>query len=182
MTAMVEAIERYRAEAERIRKAALLAAERHFAAETPWYHWTYWLGLPSTILSAIASAAAFSEIKDYSKWIAGTLALAAAIFSGVLTYLNPDKKGRDHHRAAKEYEALYNRSSYFYEVELDERGADLTKLAKDLKELSEMLDKITHDSPAIPKKAYQAAEDVLADKRRGEVLRYAVLSRPVQKS
>ena len=61
---MDEALERYRNEAAHVRKAALEAAERHYAAETPWYYMIYWLGIPSTILSAIAGAAAFPKIQS----------------------------------------------------------------------------------------------------------------------
>ena len=35
---MAQEIQLFREEAKRIRITALLAAERHYAAETPWYH------------------------------------------------------------------------------------------------------------------------------------------------
>jgi hypothetical protein len=170
---MVDTLEHYRAEADYIRKAALVGAERHYAAETPWYYAIYWLGIPSTILSAIAGAAAFSDIKDYSKWVAGACALAAAIFSALMTFLDPNKKAGAHHTTAKEYEVLYNRCGYFRRVELNDHEVDGRKAAESLKELSTALSKLNAASPAVSGRCHKAAERVCLGKRRGEVPRHA---------
>lgn len=51
---MSNPLDHYKAEANSIRRAVLLAAERHYAQETGWYRMVYLFGIPSTILSAIA--------------------------------------------------------------------------------------------------------------------------------
>jgi hypothetical protein len=114
---MVEVIEQYRAEADRIRGASLWAAERHYAAETPWYYAVYWFGIPTTVLSAIAGAAAFSKITN-SALLAGSISITVAILSSLMTFLDPSRKATIHHTAAKSYEALYHEAGYFRRIEL----------------------------------------------------------------
>jgi hypothetical protein len=114
---MTDTLNRIRAEAKHIAEASLLAAERHYAAETPWYHWNYLLGIPSTILAAVAGAAAFSKIA-HSELVAGGISIVVAILSSLTTFLDPHKKASTHHNSAKAYEALYHNAGFFYRTGL----------------------------------------------------------------
>src|SRR6266436_1197037 len=88
---MDEAVERYRNEATFMRNAALEAAERNYAAETPWYFMINWLGIPSTVSSAVAGAAAFSKI-EASYFVAGVISITVAILTSLITFLDPSKE------------------------------------------------------------------------------------------
>ena len=154
-------LEESRAAAE-VRFTALTNAERHYVAETPWYWLLYALGIPSTILSAVAGATAFAKFPD---WVTGTLAIGAAILSGLTTFLEPAKKASAHHAAAKEYEALYREA----DVGLVETNFEEKRTIDILNRLSSKLNSLSKTSPTIPGMARRVAERRMA-KGTGEVV------------
>jgi hypothetical protein len=161
--------ERIRAEAKRISDASLLAAERHYAAETPWYNWNYILGVPSTILAALAGAAAFSKL-NHSEIVAGSISIVVAILSSLTTFLDPHKKATAHHQSAKDYEALYHNAGFFYRVQSLGEKVEPTKLEQKLETLVSKLNELNRNSPAIPGSAYKIANQKIKE-NRGEVVR-----------
>ena len=162
------ALERIRNEAKHIHGASYWAAERHYAAETPWYQANYWLGVPTVVLAAIASASAFSNWKGGVA--AGLLSIAVAVLSSLNTFLNPNKKANAHHSSAKAYESLYHAAGYFYRIESLKDGANVTDLEKRLAKLSKDLDELNKNSLALSGQAYRVAEEKIR-KNRGEVVR-----------
>jgi hypothetical protein len=161
-----EPASRFRAEAKRIREASLWAAERHYAAETPWYYWNYALGIPSTILAAAAGVAAFSKMASS----AGVVSILVAVLSSLTTFLDPHKKASVHHMAAKEYEALYHRAGYFYRVECLTDKVVPRDLETKLSALESKFSELNRNSPAIPGRAYRTAEQKIKN-NTGEVVR-----------
>jgi hypothetical protein len=166
---MAQGVELFRDEAKRVRLTALLAAERHYAAETPWYHMVYYLGIPSTILSAVAGAAAFSKIEK-SEIVAGSISIIVAILTSLMTFLDPTKKAELYHATAKSYEGLYHQSGYFGRVELAKENPDINKCEEALKLLIAKLNELNESSPSIPGRAYRIAEKNIIN-NRGEVVR-----------
>lgn len=166
---MTESVDRMRSEAKRIREACLLAAERQYAAETPWYHWNYWLGIPSTILAAIAGAAAFSRLTN-SEFVAGGIAIVVAILSALTTFLDPNKRASTHHTAAKAYETLYHSAGFFYRFESLNDLGDPKDLEKTLSALQAMFLELNKNSVAISGNAYKVAARKIAG-NNGEVVR-----------
>ncbi|HEY9826674.1 MAG TPA: SLATT domain-containing protein [Stenomitos sp.] len=165
---MPNALERIRNEAKHIHGASYWAAERHYAAETPWYQANYWLGVPSVILAAIASASAFSNWK--SGVAAGILSIAVAVLSSLNTFLNPNKKANAHHSSAKADESLYHAVGYFYRIESLKDGANVTELEKRLTKLSKDLDDLNKNSSELSGRAYRIAEEKIKN-NRGEVVK-----------
>jgi hypothetical protein len=145
---MAQSVDLFREEAKHIRLTALLAAERHYASETPWYHMVYYLGIPSTILSAVAGAAAFSKIEK-SEIVAGSISIIVAILTSLMTFLDPTKKAELYHSTAKSYEVLYHQSGYFGRVDLAKENPDISKCEETLASLVAQLNELNKSSPSI---------------------------------
>lgn len=157
-------------EAKNLQDQSLLAAERHFAAEGPWYYLNYWLGVPSTSLAAIAGAAGLSQLTN-SGIVAGAIAVVVSVLTGLLTFLDPHKKGDTFHRFAKEYEALYHAAGFFCRVESQTEDADPVKLLAELRKLTKRFDELNRDSPAISLRAQRHADKNISN-CTGEVVVY----------
>jgi hypothetical protein len=161
--------DRIKSEAERLEALCLLAAERHYAAETPWYHLNYFLGIPSTIIAATAAVTALSN-PPTKQWVTAVIALLAAALSALLTFLDPYKHASVHHATARSYEALYHSSGRFLRLELTKDHTDPDVIEKTLGALTNRFDEVLQSSPALPGSAYKTAERNLGT-GKGEVLR-----------
>jgi hypothetical protein len=166
--AVEEDVDRIRAEALQIRRAALISAERHFAAESPWFRMVYWLGLPAAVLSAIASAAAFTQV--FGGWLAGIVSLVVVIITTLMTVLNPQERASKHHALAIGYEGLYRAAGFFYRIESLNPKLDAVGREQALKALVTMQKALNDDRPPVEGKAYAAADENLK-KGYGEVAR-----------
>ena len=166
---MNDAKELLRKEAKGIQQACLIAAEEHYAAETPWFNARHWLGIPLALLSAVASAAAFSKI-NHSEILAGVISLMVAVLTALSSFLAPDKQANEHHKFAKDYERLYNEAGYFFRVESVISQADQTKLEEKLNALKTKFDDLNHSRPGITGKAYKVAAENIKN-NTGEVIR-----------
>lgn len=154
-------------ELKRLENMCLLAAERHYAAETRWYNLNEWLGIPATLVSAITAASAFAKF-DQKEIVTVTTALLASALSALLTFLDPFKRASAHHLAGREYEALYHMAG-----RLSRLDADLIKgepIADKFSDLARKFDELLKASPAIPRYAYERSKQAMAS-GDGEVLR-----------
>lgn len=61
------------------------------------------IGIPHTIIAAIAGASALSNF-GYSNIIAGVLSIVASVLSGLLTFLNPSDRAKSHMQAFTEFQ------------------------------------------------------------------------------
>lgn len=156
-------------EAKHLETLCLIAAERHYAAETPWFYWNYLLGIPSTILAAIAGTTALGDSPDAKYWAAG-IALLAAGLTALLTFLDPFKKASNHHTTAKHYEALYHEAGFLQRFEATKNGASPAELQQHLVAMRSKFNDLLESSPAISGTAYRTAEKNLSC-GKGEVLR-----------
>lgn len=148
-TAMIAALRR---EAERIEEDATYSSKSHFNAEASWIHRHYWLGVPSTILAAVAGA---TLIKSQPE-LASIFALAASLLTGLMTFLKPNERAAMHRDAAGKFHALHNDTRFFREVELlqvEKTG----ELPARLKALSAARNALNQKSPSIPRGAFIAA-------------------------
>jgi hypothetical protein len=148
---------------------SLLAAERHYAAEGPWYYMNYWLGVPSTLLAALAGASAVPNLQA-PDWLPVAAGLLAASLTSLLTFLDPHKRASAHHSAGRNYEALYHAAGFFERFELITEGSDASSLQTRIKKLNTDFDELLRSSPAIPGRAYIIAHRNLTE-ATGEVLR-----------
>ncbi len=78
------------------------------------YH--YGIGLPSTILSAVAGASFLTaQSNPVIKIIAGSIALLAAIFAAIMTFYSYSKRSEQHRTSAAHYNDIKRQLSYLPE-------------------------------------------------------------------
>ena len=99
-------------EAKRIEEDARFSSKGHFEAATAWDRWHLLIGLPTSIVAAIAGVSALSDLPV----LAGILALLVATTSAVFTFLNPKERAAGHLRAGNAYKALQNDARIFREI------------------------------------------------------------------
>jgi len=141
-----------RREAERIEEDATYSSKGHFNAEDTWVRRNYWLGVPATILGAVAGA---TLIKSQPEW-ATIFTLIASLLTGLMTFLKPNERAAMHRAAAGKFLALRNDLRFFREIELiqEEKVDDLPNR---LKTLSEARNELNLTSPSISRRAFVAA-------------------------
>lgn len=141
-----------RREAERLEEDTLYSSKGHFNAEDTWVRRNYWLGVPATILGAVAGA---TLIKSQPEW-ATVFTLLASLLTGLMTFLKPNERAALHRAAAGQFLALRNEARFFREIELLESDR-LNELPARLKELSAARNELNLKSPSIPRRAFVAA-------------------------
>jgi hypothetical protein len=151
-------LRRIRQEIKRIEEESFIAAEKHYASETPWFRWTYWLGIPASLLAAVSSTMSFAQV-DKRGIIVGVVSMIVAILAGMLTYLDPSKKANAHHASAKSYEALFRKARLLHRVVSLKEDADLHKLEADLNLLLTEYIEISKNSLPIPGEAYKIMDN-----------------------
>jgi len=145
-------IEALRREAERLEEDATYSSKGHFNAEDTWVRRNYWLGVPATVLGAIAGA---SLIKSYPEW-ATAMTLLASLLTGLMTFLKPNERAALHRAAAGQFLALRNEARFFREIDLLQRDR-LAELPDKLRALSAARNELNQKSPSIPRRAFVAA-------------------------
>ncbi|KQV83932.1 hypothetical protein ASD15_30800 [Massilia sp. Root351] len=141
-----------RREAERLEEDALYSSKGHFNAEDTWVRRNYWLGVPATILGAVAGA---TLIKSQPEW-ATAFTLLASLLTGLMTFLKPNERAALHRAAAGQFLALRNEARFFREIELLQSHR-LDELPERLKALSVARNELNLKSPSIPRRAFVAA-------------------------
>ncbi len=159
---------RIRKEARSLMNGSLLAAEQHYAAETPYYWMRDWIGGIAAASTAVASAVAFKQA--YNGRLAGYISACVFVLSAILAFLKPGTKAEVHHRCAKGYEGLYNEAGYFYRVESCSQAATAKALEKRLRQLTNKSNELKRNSPPIGGYAYSSAAKHIK-KGGGEVIR-----------
>jgi len=141
-----------RCEAARIEEDATYSSKSHFNAAGTWERRHYWLGIPATVLAAVAGA---SLLKSYPV-LASVFALLASLLTGLMTFLNPNERAAMHRVAGGQFLALRNDARLFREVELLQTER-LNELPERLKALSAIRNELNQKSPSIPRGAFAAA-------------------------
>ncbi len=152
MTEPIKFFEALRKEAERIEEDSIHSAKGHFNSASTWKRRHYLLGIPATILGALAGAAI---IKNYQE-VAGVLSLSATILTALVTFLKPTDTATSHKKVADQYLALRNDARIFREVEMLE-DSDIQTLSDKLKSLAARRNELNQNSPEIPRKAFETA-------------------------
>jgi hypothetical protein len=79
--------------------------DAHQGLADKWSRVQYGLGIPSVALAAVAGTSALSDF-DHSNVVAGIFALAAAVLTALLTWLNPQELSQRHGHAAQAFLSL----------------------------------------------------------------------------
>lgn len=139
-------------EAERLEEDTLYSSKGHFNAEDSWVRRNYWLGVPATILGAVAGA---TLIKNQPEW-ATAFTLLASLLTGLMTFLKPNERAALHRAAAGQFLSLRNEARFFREIELLQSDR-LDEATERLKALSTARNELNLKSPSIPRRAFVAA-------------------------
>lgn len=143
-------------EAKRIEEDALYSSKGHFFAAERWAAFHLWIGLPTTVLAAVAAASAFARF-DSSQVAAGTIAIAVAALTAVTTFVNPRENASAHLTAGNKYDALMNKTRIFWTIDAWLRDSDGV-LSAEVKALSLEKERLNADCPQIPGWAYKRAK------------------------
>jgi len=148
-------------ESKRIEESLLYSSKGHFATSHFWNNFHLWVGVPMVVLSAIASASAFSQF-DPKHFFAGIISIIVVALSGVMTFLNPNEKSALHLNAGNNYDSLMNKIRMFWSIDCwrDESEQVLTEK---LKYFSEQKDKLNQSCPQIPHWAFRIARNGIND-------------------
>jgi hypothetical protein len=139
-------------ETERLEEDTLYSSKGHFNAEDTWVRRNYWLGVPATILGAVAGATLIENQPE----LATAFTLLASLLTGLMTFLKPNERAALHRSAAGQFLALRNEARFFREIELLQSDR-LDELPERLKALSAARNELNLKSPSIPRRAFVAA-------------------------
>lgn len=122
------------------------------------------IGIPNTIIAAIAGASALSDFTN-SNIIAGILSIIVSVLSGLLTFLNPSDRAKSHTQAFTEFQRLCQQIKLLRIDIANEKEANLSKeLRQKMDELFEKLHTLRSSSPMIPGWAYEIAKSEVKNK------------------
>lgn len=150
---MSELISKLADEAGRVEEDTEHSFKGHYNAAARWNRYHLWIGLPSALVAAVASGAAFKDQPE----LAGALALVSTALTTLLTFLKPSERAEMHKSVAGQYQALRNQARLFRQIGLldavvpDEAKAHLF-------ELTNTRDELNQRAPAIARRDYELAK------------------------
>jgi hypothetical protein len=125
-------------ELHRLEEDSAHSGKAQYNAGDRWRVYQYWLGIPSTVLSVAAGLAFFKN----DPILGATSSMAAAILTGLMTFLKPSERAAAHKSSGDQYLSLRNDSRVFREIKLihvrdDQAAIDgLSELTKRRNELN----------------------------------------------
>jgi uncharacterized membrane protein len=152
-------------EAERVENDTFYSAKGHFEAAQEWKNLHMILGIPSTILSALAGTSALIQFDNHSI-IAGILAIVVAALSALITFLNPGEKASSHQNAGTKYTAIRNDSRKFKELDIYRENMPDQDLLAALEDLKKQRNDLNLNSLPIPRSAYRKVQRMYGAKRQ----------------
>ncbi len=155
-------------EAKAIEKDVLYSAKGHYEEANYWTQFHLLLGIPASLLSAIAGASALSQFANHAL-IAGFLAIFVAALTGIATFLNPNGKASSHQTVGTKYTVLRNRTRMFYNLTVLTDTPDQV-LLNQLQDLAKQRYELNEASPPISERAYKIAIRNIAKKKQPHLL------------
>jgi hypothetical protein len=148
---------RIAAAARDIEKDCRISARCHFSAATFWYTVYYVIGLPTTVLAAVAGVAA---LREYTL-IAGIFAISVAALAATNTFLNAGERAHAHSKKRAQYEELKNAARFFREVTISITDKD-ADLVKELARHARTRNILNRESPQVREKFFIEAAGAIA--------------------
>ena len=140
------------AEASRIEEDALYSGRGHFEAAAAWSRAHYRLGIPTSVLAAVAGGSAIAD----NLTAAAIVGLVVTALSALSTFLNPSDRAHQHHAAGALFNEVRNQARVLRNVDLKTRSLDDTVIER-LRTLGTERDKLNKASPQIPRWAFRRA-------------------------
>lgn len=144
-------------EAKRIEEDSLFSSKSQFEAGKIWTSLHYWIGIPSSILAAIAGVSAFIDLFANGIIIAVVISMLVATLAALHTFLNPNEKAVTYRYFGNKFNSLRNNSRIFYNIEckkVDEPGENLVLR---LKQLSDTRSDLNEKCPQVSFRAFARA-------------------------
>jgi hypothetical protein len=146
-------------EASDIEKEAAISAHVHFLSGRKWEKISLWIGIPSTILAAVAGITAFTDYPDY---VTGGTAILVAALSAINTFLGPADRETSHKAAKVTFNRIRREASLLRDVDApmvkedDAEAADeiITRLRKLVTDITDA----EQSAPAVSASAKEKAE------------------------
>lgn len=151
-------------EAERIEKDTFYSAKGHFVAAQKWRSLNTILGLPSTLLAAVAGTSALVQFDNHSI-LAGVFAIIVAALTALTTFLNPSEKANSHQNAGTRYTAIRNDVRQFKDLDLHREDILEQDLLVMLEDLKKQRNEMNQNSLPIPDSAYKKVRRAYSEKR-----------------
>jgi hypothetical protein len=158
LTDPAELLTALRREAERIEEDAEYSHKGHYFAAERWGHVRYWLGAPTALAAALASAFIF-----YSVPVVGTVgALIATLLATLMTFLDPAGRAAQHSAAGGAYLELRNQTRIFRDIELLDPG-NPERLRERLLGFDATRNRLNQTCPKVPGGSYKRAKRAIED-------------------
>jgi hypothetical protein len=158
-------IEYVQKEAMKIANKSRSTARCHFITSDRWARVHLWLGVPATIMAAIAGASALSQFAA-SNLIAAFLGITVATLTALATFLDPGGRASAHQNAGNKILSISNDARMFSEIECLQ-AENIEEITQQLKILANRLNELNENSPLIPEWAFKKNRERL-NKRRKE--------------
>jgi hypothetical protein len=151
-------------EAKRIYEDSFFCYAGHSEEARWWGQITLRLGIPATIIAAIAGVTSLSGQSSSAlvlgldmSVVVGALAFVVAAMSGLSTFLDPKGQVSKHYQACIAYLRLSSDVRMFYEIDCA-KGANVNELEEKLKKLSARLKDLNDQTPMISERARRVAK------------------------
>ena len=141
-------------ECQRIEEDSEQSSKRHFTAADRWSSYNNWLGIPSVLIAAIASAVSFATVPV----LGGILTAATACLTAILTFLKPSERSASHTAFGNQYLRLRNETRMFREIDLP-RLNDEDTISDNLKQYALQRDNLNDGAPITADNDYKKAND-----------------------
>jgi hypothetical protein len=138
-------------------------AEQNDLASTLYDRWNLILGIPATVLAAITSVSALSNIVPYffPSWnkdiVTGLLAIVVAVLTALITYLTPNEKSNSYNSASANFNALKTKIKFLEEIDVDS-DESTNEVKKKLEDFINQLSELRRNSPRIPSSSRKQQE------------------------
>lgn len=139
-------------ESARVEEDCLFSAKGHFEAAALWGRAHYWIGIPATVLAAVAGG---SAVADHTG-IAAAVGLVVTALSALAVFLNPSDRAHQHHTAGTRFNEVRNVARILRLIDLRAPSPDDDLVAR-LKQCGAKRDELNKASPPIPRWAFQRA-------------------------
>jgi hypothetical protein len=138
-------------------RRANASSDAHYDAARHFSQLNYWIGIPAVVLSSLVGSAVFASLEKqvatgYRIGI-GFLSVAAAVLSGVQTFLRYAERAEKHRLVGARY------GFFVREVEglLALAPADLAQKGSALDDVRAAQDKLAEEAPGLPHRIWKAA-------------------------
>ena len=145
-------------ELQRIEESAKYSAQIQFEQTKQWRRINLVLGLPASVLAAVAGATALATTAG--RVVAGLMALAAAAFGAILTTLNASPRMNQASAAANAYLEIQTAARQAREIDLENWSVDEARA--ELAELTSRRDEQNKTAEVPNRRSYRKAKKNLA--------------------